>query len=49
MNGTGDQFLTRATFTLDDHGQGRVGHAVEQMKQVQHARGLPHNLVIVVA
>jgi len=35
--------------TLDDHGQGCVGHAVEQMKQVQHARGLPHNLVIVVA
>ena len=49
MNGTGDQFLTRSALTLDDHGQGRVGHPVEQVKQVQHARGLPHDLPIVIA
>jgi len=41
MDSPGDEFLAGPALTLNDHGQGCVGHPIEQVKQVKHTRGLP--------
>ena len=49
VDGARDQLLAGAALALDDDRQRRVGDAIEQPEQIQHARGAADDVAVVVA